>query len=473
MRLVEQYTGGQQLLPVAGGYVLGLSLLAAAVGFGLPLAERNRATRPWHLRLALTAALGLSVVWLLTFAAGHIGLLRRPFVVVLVAAGLLVLGARRGEARSHLVLLAGAAGRARVATVLLVGTGAMLLLGAARPPLADDEVGYHWPSPLAWAAAGEWRKVPFRLSDGTAAMEQLYTLAAVFGSSTAAHVLHVGTLVVLCLATASAAVSLGGRGWVGAALVVSVPAAVTQAFLSYNDVGAAAFAVAAFAILLHATTWEDHLAIGVLCAVAISVKPLIAVPLAFLLVAGLVQVRREGRGLPTRRQVAVAAAPIALIGLAWLAHTTRLTGHPVPRDDGFVVARTSDNPLNTVRLPTAADVARAPVEALWTPIAGRRAPYGGRTGGAVFLLLALAVVPEHRARLRRVTPLLVALVLFFVAAGPFLPRTRFILPIHALLIAVTCAALGRNPRRGWELAVLAIAVVGVADASRRILVPLV
>lgn len=473
MGLVEHYTGGQQLLPVAGGYLLGLSLLAAAAGLGVPFARRHPATRPWHVRLMLSLALGLSAVWLLTFAAGHLGLLRRGFVIVLIAAGLVLLGAHHGEVRSLTARLWVAALRARLGALALVGTGLMLLLGAARPPLADDEVGYHWPSPLAWAEAGEWRKVPFRLSDGTAAMEQLYTLAAIFDSSTAAHVLHVGTLVVLCLATASVAVALGGRGWIGAALVVSIPAAVTQAFLSYNDVGAAAFAVAAFALLLHASSWEDHLAIGVLSAVAISVKPLIALPLAVLLVAALVQRRREGQGLPSLRQVAVAAAPVALVGLAWLAHTTRLTGHPVPRDDGFVVARTADDSLNTIRVPTPADIARAPVEPLWTPVAGGRNPYGGRTGGAVFLLVAMLAFAEHRARLRRVAPLLAGLVLFFVLAGPFLPRTRFILPIHALLVAVVCAGLGREPRRGWQLAVLAITAIGVADASRRILVPLV
>ncbi len=472
MGLLERYGGGQSLATLAGGYVLGLSLLLAACGFGLPVGERDADSRPWHARLVLSFSSGLSIVWLLTFLAGHLGLLSRAFVLVLVFGGLLVLGAHHRAVRSHVVHLVGAAARARAAAVVLGGTGLLLLLGGARPPLADDEVGYHWPSPLAWAEAGGWEKVPFRLSDGTAAMEQLYTLAALYGSSTAAHVLHVGTLVLLCAATASVAASLGGRGWVAALLVVSIPAAVTQAFLSYNDVGAAAFSAAALVAFLHARSRVDHLVVGLLSATAISVKPLVAVPLAFALLAVLVQRRRAGRGLPSLTQVAVAAVPLVLIGGAWLAHTTRLTGHPLPEGDGFVVARTADNPLNTIRLPTAADVLRSPVEPLWTPIAGRRAPYGGRTGLAVYLLVPLLIIPASRARLCRVAPLLWASLAFFVLAGPFLPRTRFILPVHTLLVVAICVGIGERPRRGWQAAVLVVALVGLADASRRILVPL-
>lgn len=231
------------------------------------------------LDLGPALGLGVSLFALAVLAVGFVSTSRQAFAAVI---GLFVVAGVPAWRRT-LVAVAEGARRVRsiegaVLAAIITGVVLLCLLSGARPPGARDEVDYHWTGPVAWVAEGRWIELPtIRLVNAPALAERLYTVAAAFDSSTAAHWLH--TLFFVCLIASAGRVAhaFGGRAAVAMAVIASVPVLLNQASIAYNDIAFAALLVAAAATALTARDARRWAAIGAMVAAAILVKPLAAV----------------------------------------------------------------------------------------------------------------------------------------------------------------------------------------------------
>ncbi len=382
-----------------------------------------------------------------------------------------------------------------LAAAAVVAMLALVVVSGVRPPLYPDEREYHWPAPLLWASHAGWVASPYRHTNGPILMHAIYTAAALWQSSTAAHWSHSVLLGCLLLSAAALARAAGASGIVTAAVCLSVPAIVNQSSVAYTDVAAAALALGAYVPILcrrpprvgqAPLPWGHVVASGVLLAGAFSVKPfvVVAAPVAF---AYVVWARRQDR-----RQVATGAGlfllPILAAAAFWSMHTHALVGRWW--DTQGIMVRDESSPAwqfgwAVGRIPTLRDLAWLPLIPLVVPVLGQQEPYGGRIG-PVFLLAWLVIGWYFGwywwGRHRKSTPpqddlpwLAAGAVVYFLALAPFLVKTRFHDFVWAASAVVAVVAWSRlrdsvRPPVGRAVSVLFTITIGLGmfDASRNL-----
>ena len=260
----------------------------------------------------------------------------------------------------------------------------MAFLAGFRPPAASDELAYHWPAPVLWASVGHWIVSPFRFTNSFDLAEILYTPAAVFRSSTAAHWTDGGTFLLLALGAAALARRFGGLATLTFAGVIAIPAAAEESWLAYDDVFAASLVMAACVAVTAPSTGQrpntrSYWTAGILIGGAISVKPimLLLVPLPVFLAMN-AERRRSGRwSIPAQVGVlAPLAIPSAVASVGWFAYSKAITGKWF-QSTGLVVARFGHDPTNglaTIRIPTLVQAVAIPFLPMATGVIGQRQP---------------------------------------------------------------------------------------------------
>lgn len=476
-------------------------LLGAAVvgsGTGVTAYLTRRLPMPTATRIAMVGAAGLTFVGVVTLLVGHLHLLGPWLPYGLAAAGILlgVLGravlmesASRGwrgitgQFRTHPIPLA-------VVSLCLAAAVVATLV----PPSRRDEVDYHWPAPLDWAANGGWSDSPFRHVDAFPFMEVVYTAAATQGSYIAAHLLHFGAFLTLGFAVAGVATSMGVRGTgVTAAAALAMPVVWDSAYTAYNDTPVGAFSVLAVGVVL-ASPRASLAAVGVasgLIAVATSIKP---TGIAAVGVVGLVILMRylfnmstsrlrrgdavEGvalehaeRGRFTRvvTQWLILALPGVLALAFWSVRQYLYTGNLL---DPAVVAEPDE--FARTMLPNALEQALAPLLPFVSGVIGSVEPWGGRTGLVIQIFLIPAIIYAVWRRgdvLRRVMLMVVPAWAHWVVLGLAIVRTRFHVVSWAMMVVGLRIAvedfIRRRPRaRLWvEIAWTVGILIGLADGT--------
>jgi len=411
------------------------------------------------------------IVWL-SRKAGDIGMEARGFARALVQ-----------EARTHKWL-------ALISAATLVA-----LLGCCWwPPLATDELEYHWAAPQFWAHAAKWIAAPYKLVNGPALMEWVYTWSAIWQSSTSAHFTHWLLTVFLLCGAAGIAVTIRSSALVALASCLAIPVIVCQAAISYNDVAMSAFLVNAYSILFGLDEESEelnarkHISTGVLLGAGYLTKSLAlgAVPIAVLYAWS----RRSKIALHRRSlSCCLMIVPIVAMVIVGCAHTYQLTGKlsdpsrtpqigtipPKPNYAAAIyIARDSSDPMLSNgcaagRIPTWKDLALLPLTPFITSILGQNEPYGGRTG--ILLLMFLPFVASWIRRTNLVHLwLLLAAAGYFAVVAPVFIKTRFHIFVWVLLsVCATAAYTGlaktKNNRVMSALLVFAVAL-GIADAGR-------
>lgn len=448
-------------------------LLAGAGGSGLLAAVRLSRIRglPTSTAIGSGLLLGLAGVGLLTLVAGHLGALG-PWLPWIIAAGGAAAAVRSGGRAVGLIRAATATARREAAqrpllalTFGLAGSSAVAASLAA--PTRVDEVEYHWPAPLEWAAAGQWIDSSYRHVDAFPLMEVLYTAAATQQSYIAAHLLSLCTLVALAIVATGAASSIGvdARLPVAAAAVV-MPVIWDAAYAAYNDTPATAFTVAAAAIALglERPTRSGVAAMALLLAAAISIKPTSAVAVGCV---AIILWARFGRR-SVRGSVALVGAALFTVAF-WTVRQRVMTGNWI---DPLLVQPPSEDAQS--RLPSGIQRLLGTVVPFVSGVIGSREPWGGRTSTVIqtFLVPALAyVVTTGRTAARRFALVAGPAYLHWLVLGVMTVRTRFhgftwVLLIVALAYAAQHAGR-RWPRlapwldRLWSAAV----VLAVVDVS--------
>ena len=442
-----------------------------------------------------TVAIGLGITGYgaLVLLIGSVPLLRTgPLVGVTVAAAFLFLWIGRDALETARGLLEGVAVALRREWIVVVPVLLLLVvafLAGFRPPAASDELAYHWPAPVLWASVGHWIVSPFRFTNSFDLAEILYTPAAVFRSSTAAHWTDGGTFLLLALGAAALARRFGGLATLTFAGVIAIPAAAEESWLAYDDVFAASLVMAACVAVTAPSTGQrpntrSYWTAGILIGGAISVKPimLLLVPLPVFLAMN-AERRRSGRwSIPAQVGVlAPLAIPSAVASVGWFAYSKAITGKWF-QSTGLVVARFGHDPTNglaTIRIPTLVQAVAIPFLPMATGVIGQRQPYGGRSGLVLLLFIPVMVITavrmdtdDRREFGRIAVPVLVS----YLIAGLLIVRTRFLLVDYgAAIAAATCALVWwqhRSPARWgtalhWAFRLLIL--LGLLDAVRHAL----
>ena len=467
----------------------------AIVAIGFALRRLLLRTEPSEPLADATVAIGLGITGYgaVVLLIGAVPLLRTgPLVGVTVAAALLFLWVGPDAAvtaRGLIQATVGALRRQWVVVVPVLLFLAVVLLAGFRPPEASDEIAYHWPAPVLWARVGHWTVSPYRFTNSFDLAEILYTPAAVFRSSTAAHWTDTGTFVLLAVGAAALARRFGGVATLTCAAVIAIPTAANESWLAYDDVFAASLmmaacvAVTAPSVRRHANArayWTG----GFLIAGAISVKPIMVllVPLPVIL-AMHTERRRSGRwSIPGQVGVlAPLALPSAVASVGWFAYSRSITGKWF-QSTGLVVARfghDATNGLATIRIPTFMEAIVMPFLPMATGVIGQREPYGGRTGLVLVLFIPVMVVTavrmDRRDR-REFGRIALPVLISYLIAGILIVRSRFLLVDYAAgTAAATCALVWwqhRSPARWgtilhWSFRVLI--VLGLLDSVRHAL----
>jgi len=381
--------------------------------------------------------------------------------------------------------LAGSMRRSLRAEWIVVGPALLLLavefLAGFRPPFAADEVAYHWAAPLLWASHGHWVTSPYRFTNGFNLAETVYTTAAVFRSSTAAHWTDTMTLVVLASGTAALAQRFKGLGALSAAAAIAIPAGTVEAHVSYNDIFAACLVLAGCVVVADRTGSRGRWTCGILLAGAISVKPIMVflVPLPVILALA---AERKHAGPVTvpgyARRLVPVVVPVVVAAVGWFAYSLHYV-HRLFQTGGLVLARFGHDPshgLATLRLPTLAQALAVPFLPIATAIIGQQEPYGGRSSLvlAVFIpvMIATAVKMEPPAR-RELGALAVPTVIAYLIASILIVRTRYLLVDYCAALAAASITVvwwrRRSPSRygpllHWAFRILVLA--GFLDVVR-------
>ncbi len=472
-----------------------LVIWVAIVAIGFALRRLLWQTEPSEPLADGCVALGLGITGYgaVVLLVGSIHLLRTgPVVAVTVAAALLLVWVGRDVVATARGLAQGLTAAFRREWFVLLPVLLLLavaLLAGFRPPEATDEIAYHWPAPELWARVGAWIVSPYRFTNSFDLAEILYTPAAVFRSSTAAHWTDTGTLVLLALGAAALARRFGGLAALTAAAVITIPAAADESWWAYNDVFAASLVMAACVAVTSPSGrapvrsrayWTG----GILIGGAISVKPimLLLAPLPVVLALN-AERRRSGRwSVPDQLATLVPlAVPSAVASAGWLAYSRSVTGRWF-QSTGLVVARFGHDPTNglaTIRIPTFVEAIVMPLLPMATGVIGQREPYGGRSGLVLVLFIPVMVVTavrmnghDRREFGRLALPVLIA----YLLAGLLIVRTRFLLVDYAAALAAASCALvcwqRRSPARWGPIlhwSFRALIVLGVLDVVRHAL----
>lgn len=470
-------------------------LLGAAVvgaGAGITSVVSRRLPMPTATRIAMIGAAGLTFIGIATLLVGHLQLLGPWLPYALAGAGLVLGFLGRAELLTSVSNgWRGIAGQFRTHPIPLAAISLCLAVAAVAtlaPPSRRDEVEYHWPAPLDWAANGGWSDSPFRHVDAFPFMEILYTAAATQGSYVAAHLLHFGAFITLGFAVAGVATSMGVRGTgVTAAAALAMPVVWDSSYAAYNDTPVATFSVLAVGVVLaspRASLGAVGLA-GGLIAVATSAKPtgIVAAGVVGLIVlmrylfagsesrANAQPSEKAARGPFTRVLVQwlILVAPSILAIAFWSVRQYLYTGNLV---DPAVFAEPDE--YTRSRLPDALDRALAPLLPFVGGIIGAGEPWGGRTGLVIQLFLIPAIIYVIWRRgdvLRRFLLMVVPAWAHWVVLGLAVVRTRFhVISWTMMVVGLRIAAedfMTRYPRaRIWvEIAWTACVLLGLADVS--------
>lgn len=458
---------------LAIGVVAAMGVSIVGLGLGAVAALRIE-TPDAALLAAVVVVLGAMATAVVTVAAGHLHLLRPALLVAVAAAGTVGTWLGRGSLprrpwhRAPLTWFDRA-----LNAIIALALGGMLVAGL-RHPWAADELDYHWTAPLHWAAIHHWGHSPFRLTNGPALMEWLYTLPALTGSYQAAHWLHTLTFGAAMLAAASLARSLEVNPRVAAAAVLSITAAANQAAWAYNDAAAGAFALVAAAVVFSpANLRHRYWVAGIVVAAAALVKPLMLGALPALVVGGLVMAGSL-RGRELARAALALAAPSVVALLAVAVRTLALTGKVTDVQSGYI--RHYGTPLwwlGAGFYPDLRHTLLLPIEPFFTGAVGQSEPWGGRTGIFVLVFLPLAVLAYALlpSRSHLTSALLATGAIFLVDVGIVFPRTRFLFFAYAFFALFAIAVLQDQ----WEgssrsalllrVTVVVTIALSVADAA--------
>ncbi len=381
--------------------------------------------------------------------------------------------------------LAGSMRRSLRSEWIVVGPALVLLavefLAGFRPPFASDEVAYHWAAPLLWASHGHWVTSPYRFTNGFNLAETVYTTAAVFGSSTAAHWTDTMTLVVLASGTAALAQRFKGLGALSAAAAIAIPTGTVEAHVSYNDIFAACLVLAGCVVVADRTGSRARWTCGILLAGAISVKP-IMVLLAPLPVILTLAAERKHAGPVTlpgyARRLVPVVVPMVIAAVGWFGYSLHYI-HRLFQTGGLVLARFGHDPthgLATLRLPTLAEALAVPFLPIATGIIGQQEPYGGRTSLVLVVFIPVMIVTavkmEPPAR-RQLGALAVPTIIAYLIASILIVRTRFLLVDYCAALAAASITVvwwqRRSPSRygpllHWGFRILVLA--GFLDVVR-------
>jgi hypothetical protein len=465
--------------------LLGIAAIGAGAGIMAPLARR--VPMPTATRIALIGAGGLAFIGIATLIVGHFRLLGPWLPYGLAASGAVWWVLARSEFTATVTRgWRGVLTQFRMHPVALsaVSLGlAIATVATVVPPARQDEVDYHWPAPLDWAAAGEWTDSPFKHVDGFPLMEIIYTAAATQGSYVAAHLLHFGAFLTLGFAVAGIATSMDIKGTgVTAAAALAMPVVWDSSYSAYNDIPVAAFAAVGAAVVLAspATSVRAAVLAGVLVAFSASVKPTGAAAvgvLALIVLMRFVTERSAARqaGAPAAtwwlipRQWLLLSLPSAVALMFWSARQYVFTGH-------FIDPTRFDEPSADAlsRLPSDLQQLLAPLLPFVSGVIGSSEPWGGRTAVVIQLLLIPAIVYVLWRRgtvLQRFALMVVPAWAHWVVLGFAIVRTRFhILSWVMFVVGIRIAVedfVSRYPRSRlwvesiWTLCILA----GMIDVS--------
>jgi hypothetical protein len=340
----------------------------------------------------------------------------------------------------------------------------VIVYSGMRAPIENDELDYHLPAPLYWAKHQQWVASPYRMTNGPAFMEIIYTFSAIFGSYISAHWTHTIFLVVLIAGCAALAKKCGGHPLICSAGVLSCPVIINQASIAYNDVAAAALLVAGYCALFCGAHDEtsglpcrsSKIVALLLFAGAVSIKPL---TLVGTLVAAIYC--KQSFRPKALAMIVVYLLPFLAVLALWSIHCYHLTGRLNPYDKsstGAPIASSPEfDPNDTAagRLPSLADLMTLPAVPIITGIIGQNRPYHGRTGLIIAPFCVIAICNLRRLSQRNKSNLLwlllAAMAYLFILGSVFI-RTRYNIFVWALLLCI--ASVGYAVAKESKSAVL-------------------
>jgi hypothetical protein len=436
--------------------------------------------------LAVVVGLGICGYGALLLAVGFFPLLHEvPLTILSLLSGVLFIWVWRDAHQLICMLFAGLRDALRrewfvVLPALLVALGA--LSAGLRPPFASDEIAYHWAAPLLWAREGHWVASPYKFTNGFHLSSTIYTTAAVFKSSTAAHWTDTVTLGLLAIGTAALARRFGGNGALAAAAVIAIPVATGQSWFSYDDVFGASLVIAAAVVVVYRRGSRGRWTGGILLAGAVSVKPLMAFMSPFVLLLALMH-PEDDKGQPYSRQLSRLSQviiPSVLAGAVWVGYSLHFIGEVYQRTH-LLIERHGYLPPDTfitLRIPTLVQALEVPLLPFATAIIGNDQPYGGRSSVVlvvfipVMIVTAVKMAPADRRRLGRIA---IPVVITYLVASSLIVTTRFLLVIYcgALAAATLTVAFWRlrspgryGPLVHWSFRLLTLA--GLLDSIRHV-----
>ncbi len=427
-----------QLASFVGTHLLAFALLAVTAWMAGRLVLRRLEGLEG---LAVSTALGLTLLAHLVFTLGALGLLTRSALIVLVAA-IHLLGIPVWREIGWLW---------RWKTVLgLVLAVAPLFVLALYPPTAFDETLYHLPYARAFASTGA---VPFlpelRYPIFPQLAEMLFTGMLLLAGDVATHLVQLLATLVTAALLVAWGIAWGGRsGWVAAAAFLGNPIVVHLAATAYVEPTLTLFVTAS----VHALErWRETRArswlvlLGVFAGSAAGVKYLglffIGAVIAALLPAGRV------------RDLAIASAAALAVLAPWYGRLLLHTGNPLFPFYPQLFGANSWFPDPVSR--TLAERASAYVQFPWDVLLDRGAAGNQPPWSPVYLfglpLLAFGLFRDPRVRRILGISLAYSLLLFVLP-----PDSRYmtaVLPLVSLALAMT---LSRWPLRKWVLPALAL-----------------
>ncbi|MGA2230783.1 MAG: hypothetical protein ABSH22_07775 [Tepidisphaeraceae bacterium] len=379
-------------------------------------------------------------------------------------------------------------------TIMWVSAGAVFaaVVGACPQPTQDiDEIVYHWAAPLLWADSHGWVNSPSLLTNGPALAEMICTVPAMYGSSTAAHLLNVVFLLLFCASCASLALAVGAPPLAGVLGVLSLPVLLYKAPDTRNDSLAAAFALCAYAALFNASpkppSGRAVVAATIALAAAVSTKPFLALAApgvcAYIIYTGF---RRDAGRSMRKRAIARCCGlgtVLVLTLLVWSAHCYQLSGRLWDTRGYDRIAQSPADPL--WNSPGAVGRRARLVDYLVTPIVlpvqmtlGRQhynEAYGERIGPLllVFFPLGIFALRKWPPDRRVVVYFLLGSAAFYLwVFSPTFPKTRYNLFEWGIGCVVAAAGYAFTQRQRPWIAYSAFAVFmlvfafGALDACR-------
>ena len=431
-----------------GGHLLVLLVLAATAWVAGRVALSRFPLEDGAERLAVPLALGMALLGLLLLGLGHLELLARgPLVVLVVLIHLAGLGAWQEELGRVWALLADS--RRRAAAVGLVAAAAPFFLLALYPPTAFDETLYHLPYAREFVRTGG---VPFLPDLRYPVFPQLAEILcaavlALTGSDVATHLvpwLATGTTAVLLIAWGRR-VFTPAAGWLAAALYLGYPIVIYLAVTGYVEAELTLFVTAGLYALQR---FQEERHAGWLVLAAVFAGSAAATKYLGLFFVAVFAVEVALAALPGQKVRAILRLTVlALVVLApWYLRIWIHTGNPVfpflPQVFG-ASAWTADQLTASAGLgERLADLPRFPWDVLFErEKVGFQPPFSP----AFLLGLPLVVTGAWRdRRLRRLTLLALAYVLAALALPPDVRYLAAVLPALSLVLAAELTVLMRR-----------------------------